>query len=172
MSGGRRPSPQAREDFIEQTRQQITSMRDEVQGAQSNDNGGFSTKKTSGMPSLGKGKGYVSAVGSDDHGMEMGGEGLSNMASAANDEILGMETPIVPQSRHKGKKVCLGLTLVVLLLAGGAAAAAAGKGGDEADGEARVRRRLLFAQPSQRSWPRDDAAPSWSSSSVVESFAP
>ena len=147
-------------------------MRDEVQGAQTNDNGGgFSTKKTSsGMPSLGKGKGYVSAVGSDDHGIEMGGEGLSGeLASAATDEILGMETPIVPQSRHKGKKVCLGLMLVVLLLAGGAAAAAAGKGGG-GDGEARVRRRVLFAPPSQRSLPRDAAAPS--RSSVVESFAP
>ena len=39
---------QAREDFIEMTRQQITAMRDEVQGASAQDSAGFSTKSSLG----------------------------------------------------------------------------------------------------------------------------
>jgi len=142
---------QAREDFIEQTREQITAMRDEVQGAQTNVAGGFSTKKaSSGMPSLGKGKGYVSAVGQD----EEAGGGVP-MASMASDEILGMEsTGDSPGGRHAGKKLCLGVTFVLLLLAGGAAASMMGK-------KEEGRRRLGVPQPASPQL--SSAAPTWSS---------
>ena len=76
---------QAREDFIERTRQQITAMRDEVQGASvmDSDSAGFSTKGKGsvGLPSLGKSKGYAHAGGEESvplgHGdIEMNGRSV------------------------------------------------------------------------------------------------
>jgi len=139
---------QAREDFIELTRQRITAMRDEVQGASGQDAAGFSTKGTLGLPSIGKSKGYARAGGEESvplgrGDVEMNGRSGREqpMASAlsGNDEILGADLsmgPITSQHRHVRKKVCLGLTVLLLLIAGGAAAKMMA-GGGSAEGERR-----------------------------------
>jgi len=132
---------QAREDFIEMTRQQITTMRDQVQGASAGDSPGFSTKGGSGLPSIGKSKGYARAGGEESvplgqGDLEMNGIPAGRdqpMASAANDEILGADlsinTPIPSRNRHAVKKAVLGVTILVLLGVGAAAAKMSGGGG-------------------------------------------
>jgi len=132
---------QAREDFIEMTRQQITAMRDQVQGSSAAESPGFSTKGGSGLPSIGKSKGYARAGGEESvplgqGDLEMNGLPAGRdqpMASAANDEILGADlsinTPIPSRNRHAIKKAVLGLTILVLLGMGAAAAKMSGGGG-------------------------------------------
>lgn len=131
---------QAREDFIQLTRQQITAMRDEVQGAAAGDTAGFSTKASSGLPSIGKSKGYARAGGEESvplgqGDIEMNGRSARDqpLASAANDEILGADlsinSPIPSRNRHAVKKVVLGVTVLVLLGVGAAVAKMTGGGG-------------------------------------------
>ena len=129
---------QAREDFIEMTRQQITAMRDQVQGSSAAESPGFSTKGGSGLPSIGKSKGYARAGGEESvplgqGDLEMNGIPAGRdqpMASAANDEILGADlsinTPIPSRNRHAIKKAVLGVTILVLLGVGAAAAKMSG----------------------------------------------
>uniref|UniRef100_A0A7S0L6Q1 Syntaxin 6/10/61 N-terminal domain-containing protein n=1 Tax=Coccolithus braarudii TaxID=221442 RepID=A0A7S0L6Q1_9EUKA len=106
---------QGRKDFIERTRQQISSMRDEVQGtANSNPAGGYSTHmhKSSVLPGVGaKGKGY-GTVKQDDVLVD---KAVQPMSSAVGDEILGIEAGLdgSPPSRHRGKKLCLILFLLL-----------------------------------------------------------
>ena len=83
---------QARKDFIEVTRQQVTTMRDEVQNSSMCDNMGSPTVSAKGnnmMGGLGS-KGY-GKVGLDDHcaaDIEMTSPPM-HIASDAADEILG-----------------------------------------------------------------------------------
>lgn len=121
---------QARKDFIETTRQQIVSMREEVQGSASSEIGtsGFSTNQGgTTLPKMGaKSKGY-GKVGlqeelpmADD--VESASKTSQHMTPSVTDEILGVETGFVApaKGRHTKKKICLACS--VLLLAAGAAA--------------------------------------------------
>jgi len=147
---------QAREDFIEMTRQQITVMRDEVQGASAHDAApGFSTKGSHGMPSIGKSKGYARAGGEESVPLGQGDVEMNGrpgrdqpLASVGSDEILGADLsmgPIPSRNRHAGKKLCLGATVLLLLIAGGAAAKVLGGGGGSG-GEEAGRRRLQLRE--------------------------
>ena len=137
----------ARKEFIETTRGQIVTIRNEVQvRLQNSARPGFSTGKPSakgGLPSISKAKGY-GKVGSDDPlppaddlDVERGAQpSARSPRSDGADEILGAELDVgtempPPPGRHRRKKQCLA-AFVVLLAIGGAAAAAAGMGGGAA----------------------------------------
>ena len=81
---------QERKDFIESVRQKITAMRDEVQGTAATEPGGYSTK-SSAPKILGSSKkgGFGKLATTED---PEAGVSLTQMASDANDEILGMES--------------------------------------------------------------------------------
>jgi Syntaxin 6, N-terminal len=135
----------ARKEFIETTRRQIVTIRNEVQGKNSA-RSGFSTGKPpakGGLPSISKAKGY-GKVGSDDplppaddSDVERGAQpSARSPRSDGADEILGAELDVgtempPPPGRHRQKKQCLA-AFVVLLAIGGAASAAAGMGGGAA----------------------------------------
>ena len=127
---------QERKEFIAKTRKQMVALRDEVQGqSMAASTPGFSTAKSGPkMPSIGKSKGY-GKVGSMDDTVEMmaasedveRGGGSDEILGGGDDEILGAEpdrrdsrdaTP--ERGRHRVKKCCLGVCVLLLLLAGGA----------------------------------------------------
>jgi len=134
-----------RKQFIEATRRQIVAMRDEVQGQASNETPGFSTaKRSAAIPSIGsKKQGYGKVGSQEDEILGAGAEALDaedgsshgapvqHGVSDAADEILGGDleggVPQPHKGRHRRKKVCiavsvllvLALVLAATLLAGG-----------------------------------------------------
>ena len=135
---------QERKDFIANTRKQIVSLRDEVQGvSMAASTPGFSTAKSGPkLPSIGKSKGY-GKVGSMDDTVEMmaahedmeHGNGGSSSAPpnrlSNDDEILGAEpdaylgddAAALDRGRHRRKKCCLAVCVSVLLVGGAVFAA-------------------------------------------------
>ena len=121
---------QERKDFIESVRQKITAMRDEVQGTAATEPGGYSTK-SSAPKILGSSKkgGFGKLATTED---PEAGVSLTQMASDANDEILGMESaePAGRQPRrHVGKKLCVCAIVIAIIVAIIMGVAAAGGGG-------------------------------------------
>ena len=128
---------QARKTFIESTRKQITTLRDEVQAHAQQSTTGFSTKAAtkSGLPSIGKSKGYgklgvqeepIPPADDDIIDVENGAAPAANSGGTGTaDEILGAELDAEllapPPGRHRKKKACLAL-IILLLLVGAASA--------------------------------------------------
>mmetsp|Transcript_44375 Transcript_44375/g.116595 ORF Transcript_44375/g.116595 Transcript_44375/m.116595 type:complete len:269 (+) Transcript_44375:106-912(+) len=117
-----------RKQFIDVTRKQIVAIRDEVQGLGGGESSGFSTSKSLGLPSIpsiSKAKGY-GKVGSEDplppadDDLE-GGKATAIASSNAADEILGTELDAgdgdPDPGRHRRKKACLGLAVLLILAA-------------------------------------------------------
>jgi len=137
-----------RKQFIDATRRQIVSMRDEVQGQASNATPGFSTAKGGpGIPSIGGKKQGYGKVGSQEDeilgasseaigSMESGGRAapVQHAVSDGADEILGGElemgvgVPQQPKGRHRRKKACL-VALLLIIVAGVAAGVLLSAGG-------------------------------------------
>ena len=111
-------------------RQKITAMRDEVQGTAATEPGGYSTK-SSAPKILGSSKkgGFGKLATTED---PEAGVSLTQMASDANDEILGMESaePAGRQPRrHVGKQLCVCAIIIAIIVAIIMGVAAAGGGG-------------------------------------------
>ena len=121
---------QDRKHFIETTRQQIVSIRDEVQGQRDVTGSGYCTGMAkSALPSMSKGKGYGKVGLSEepippaDDDIESGAKPSSQaVASDAADEIIGADLDVgVAESahgRHRKKKACLSLSILLLLMFG------------------------------------------------------
>ena len=138
---------QARKTFIESTRKQITTLRDEVQAHAQQSTTGFSTKAAtkSGLPSIGKSKGYgklgvqeepIPPADDDIIDVENGAAPAANSGGTGTaDEILGAELDAEllapPPGRHRKKKACLAL-IILLLLVGAASASLLASGSQQA----------------------------------------